>query len=155
MHFDDFIIGSGQAGVPLATRLAGKGRKVAIAEKGPIGGSCVNEGCTPTKTLVASARAAHVARTAGRLGIRVPEVDVDFAAVIARKNAIVNQWRSGSEKRIEGVGENLTLLRDLAKFTGPARSKSGARDTRRIGSSSTSAAVRRSPPSAVSAASRS
>jgi pyruvate/2-oxoglutarate dehydrogenase complex dihydrolipoamide dehydrogenase (E3) component len=84
MDFDVIVIGSGQAGVPLATRLA-HDRKVLLAERGALGGTCTNTGCTPTKTLVASARAAHVARTARRLGVRAEGVEVDFPAVIARK----------------------------------------------------------------------
>ena len=78
MDFDAIVIGSGQAGVPLATRLTRSGRKVLLAERGALGGTCVNTGCTPTKTLVASARAAHVARTARRLGVLVESVEVDF-----------------------------------------------------------------------------
>ena len=90
---DLIIIGSGQAGVPLATRLAAAGKRVVIVERGHAGGTCVNIGCTPTKTLVASARAAHVARTAERLGVRVAKVEVDFAAVMARKDGMVKRWR--------------------------------------------------------------
>ena len=76
MKVDVVIIGSGQAGVPLAARLAGAGRKVVLAERKALGGTCVNYGCTPTKTMVASARAAHVARTAGRLGVSAAGVKV-------------------------------------------------------------------------------
>ena len=85
---DVIIIGTGQAGVPLAARLAAAGKRVLILERGHPGGTCVNVGCTPTKTLVASARAAHVARTAARLGVHVGEVRVDFAAVMARKDGM-------------------------------------------------------------------
>src|SRR6476620_2738666 len=95
MDVDVIIIGSGQAGVPLATRLAHAGRRVILAERQQLGGTCINYGCTPTKTMVASARAAHVARTAARLGVHTGEVRVDFAAVIARKNEIVSAWRKG------------------------------------------------------------
>jgi pyruvate/2-oxoglutarate dehydrogenase complex dihydrolipoamide dehydrogenase (E3) component len=73
VDFDAIIIGSGQAGDPLAERLAQRGKTVLLAERGPLGGTCTNTGCTPTKTLIASARAAHVARTAGRLGVRVEQ----------------------------------------------------------------------------------
>jgi pyruvate/2-oxoglutarate dehydrogenase complex dihydrolipoamide dehydrogenase (E3) component len=119
MQFDVIIVGSGQAGVPLASRLAAAGKRVLIAERGEFGGTCVNDGCTPTKTLVASARAAHVARTCGRLGVRAPEVDVDFAAVMARKDAIVKRWREGVVKRLERGGERLTVVHGAARFTGP------------------------------------
>jgi pyruvate/2-oxoglutarate dehydrogenase complex dihydrolipoamide dehydrogenase (E3) component len=118
-HPDVIIIGTGQAGVPLATRLAAAGKTVLIAEKGNPGGTCVNVGCTPTKTLVASARAAHVARTAGRFGVRTGAVAVDFSAVMARKNEIVARWRAGVEKRLAGAGERLRLLRGHARFVGP------------------------------------
>jgi pyruvate/2-oxoglutarate dehydrogenase complex dihydrolipoamide dehydrogenase (E3) component len=118
MDVDVIVIGSGQAGVPLATRLAARGRRVILAERGPLGGTCVNTGCTPTKTLVASARAAHVARTAERLGVRAGEVRVDLPAVIARKDALVARWREGVAKRLAGAGERLTVLRGHARFVG-------------------------------------
>jgi pyruvate/2-oxoglutarate dehydrogenase complex dihydrolipoamide dehydrogenase (E3) component len=118
MDHDVIIIGSGQAGVPLATRLAGAGQTVLLAERGALGGTCVNTGCTPTKTLVASARAAHVARTAGRLGVAVERVQVDFPAVIARKDAIVRQWQDGILRRLERAGERLRLVRGHARLVG-------------------------------------
>jgi pyruvate/2-oxoglutarate dehydrogenase complex dihydrolipoamide dehydrogenase (E3) component len=119
MTTDVIVIGSGQAGVPLAARLAGAGRRVLLAESGELGGTCVNDGCTPTKTMVASARAAHVARTAGRLGVRAGNVEVDLGAVVDRKDAIVRQWREGVAKRLSGVGERLTLVRGRARFVAP------------------------------------
>jgi pyruvate/2-oxoglutarate dehydrogenase complex dihydrolipoamide dehydrogenase (E3) component len=116
MTFDVIVIGSGQAGVPLATRLAGAGKRVLLAERGELGGTCVNTGCTPTKTMMASARAAHVARTAGRLGIKVPTVEVDFAAIVDRKDAIVRRWREGVGKRVQA--DRLTVARGHARFVG-------------------------------------
>jgi pyruvate/2-oxoglutarate dehydrogenase complex dihydrolipoamide dehydrogenase (E3) component len=116
MRYDVVIIGTGQAGVPLATRLAAAGRRVLIVERGAPGGTCVNTGCTPTKTIIASARAAHVARTAGRLGVRARDVEVDFAAVIARKDAIVARWRKGVERRLAEAGDNLRFVRGHARF---------------------------------------
>jgi pyruvate/2-oxoglutarate dehydrogenase complex dihydrolipoamide dehydrogenase (E3) component len=118
MDFDAIVIGSGQAGVPLATRLAHGGRTVLLAERGALGGTCTNTGCTPTKTLVASARAADVARTAGRLGVRVPSVEVDFPAVIARKDEVVRRWREGVAGRIAAAGERLRLVHGHARFVG-------------------------------------
>ncbi|MHB8419546.1 MAG: mercuric reductase [Myxococcales bacterium] len=118
MIFDVIVIGSGQAGVPLATRLAAAGKRVALAERGALGGTCVNTGCTPTKTLIASARAAHVARGALRLGVQTGEVRVDFPAVIARKDEIVRRWREGVEKKLRGGGERLTLIEGHARFAG-------------------------------------
>ena len=116
MRFDVIVIGTGQAGVPLATRLAAAGKSVLIAERGDLGGTCVNVGCTPTKTMMASARAAHVARTAGRLGVRTGAVEVDFAAVVARKDALVARWREGVGKRLQA--ERITVARGHARFTG-------------------------------------
>jgi len=122
---DLIIIGSGQAGVPLATRLAAAGKRVVIVERGHAGGTCVNIGCTPTKTLVASARAAHVARTAERLGVRVAKVEVDFAAVMARKDGMVKRWREGVEKHLAGAGKQLELVRGHARFVAPGRIRVG------------------------------
>src|SRR5207248_7706563 len=98
-HFDAIIIGTGQAGPPLAARLAGAGMKVAIIERKAFGGTCVNTGCIPTKTLVASAYAASTARRAAEYGIRLPgEIAVDMKAVKARKDAISGQSRTGVEQ---------------------------------------------------------
>src|SRR5258706_16281871 len=116
---DVIIIGTGQAGVPLATRLAAAGKRVLILERGNAGGTCVNVGCTPTKTLVASARAAYVARTAGRLGVHAGEVTIDFAAVMARKDAMVARWRAGIERRLGAGREKLRFGRGPAAFGGP------------------------------------
>jgi pyruvate/2-oxoglutarate dehydrogenase complex dihydrolipoamide dehydrogenase (E3) component len=125
MDHDVIVIGAGQAGVPLAFRLAAAGRRVLLAERKDLGGTCVNTGCTPTKTMIASARAAHVARTAGRLGVNAGPVQVDLAAVVRRKDTIVRQWREGVEKRIQGAGERLTLVRAHARFTGPREVDAG------------------------------
>lgn len=119
MHVDVLVVGSGQAGVPLATRLAAAGRRVALAERGALGGTCVNTGCTPTKTLVASAAAAHAVRAAGRFGVRAAPPEVDFAAVMRRKDDVVRQWREGVERRLAEAGDRLTLLRGHARFTAP------------------------------------
>src|SRR5712664_99833 len=116
MTFDVIVIGSGQAGVPLANRLAGVGKRVLLAERADLGGTCVNTGCTPTKTMIASARAAHVARTAARLGVRAGEVDVDLAAVVDRKDAIVRRWREAVSKRLQVEG--LTVVHGQARFIG-------------------------------------
>lgn len=116
--FDVIIIGTGQAGVPLATRLASAGKRVLIAERGRPGGTCVNAGCTPTKTLVASARVAHVARTAKRFGVNTGEVTLDFSAVMAREHAIVKRWRDGVEKHLAGASQALRLERGHAKLVG-------------------------------------
>src|SRR3989442_1858861 len=118
MKADVIVVGSGQAGVPLATRLARAGKQVILVERGELGGTCVNTGCTPTKTMMASARAAHVARTSARLGVRAGPVEVDLAAVVDRKDAVVRRWREGLEKKLRSAGEKLTLLRGQAHFVG-------------------------------------
>jgi pyruvate/2-oxoglutarate dehydrogenase complex dihydrolipoamide dehydrogenase (E3) component len=116
MHVDAIVIGGGQAGIPLATRLAASGRKVVLAERSHLGGTCINYGCTPTKTLVASARAAHVARSGHRLGVNVEGVQVDFAAVMGRKDAIVRRWREGIDRRIRAAGDALRIVPGHARF---------------------------------------
>jgi pyruvate/2-oxoglutarate dehydrogenase complex dihydrolipoamide dehydrogenase (E3) component len=119
MRVDAIVIGSGQAGVPLAARLAEAGRRVVLAERKALGGTCVNYGCTPTKTMVASADTAHVARTAARLGVRAGPVKVDLAAVVDRKDRIVRRWRAGVRRRLDAAAPRLTLVRGHARFTGP------------------------------------
>ncbi|HWP31616.1 MAG TPA: mercuric reductase [Fimbriimonadales bacterium] len=119
MKYDVFIIGTGQAGVPLATRLVKVGKKVAIAESGYLGGTCVNTGCTPTKTMIASAKAMDVVRNASRLGVRVSNLHIDFPYVVKRKNEIVRQWRESVREKIEDAGENLSLIKGEARFVGP------------------------------------
>jgi pyruvate/2-oxoglutarate dehydrogenase complex dihydrolipoamide dehydrogenase (E3) component len=118
MEWDAIVVGSGQAGVPLATRLAGGGRRVLLVERLEPGGTCVNFGCTPTKTMVASAAAAHEARRAPGLGIRVREVEVDLRAVVARKDRMVAEWRDGVIRRIAAAAPNLHFLHGHARFSG-------------------------------------
>lgn len=119
MNCDVLILGAGQAGVPLATRFAEAGKRVVLVERAHVGGTCINVGCTPTKTMVASARAAHVARRAGRLGVRTGDVQVDLAAVVDRKDRIVREWRAGVQRRLERAGAGLTLVRGHARFVEP------------------------------------
>jgi pyruvate/2-oxoglutarate dehydrogenase complex dihydrolipoamide dehydrogenase (E3) component len=123
MTFDIIIIGSGQAGVPLATRLAGAGKRVLLAERGELGGTCVNTGCTPTKTMIASARAAHVARTADRLGVHAKQVEVDFAAIVKRKDDIVRRWREGVGRRLQA--DRLTVAHGHARLLGERKVEVG------------------------------
>src|SRR5439155_14132817 len=118
MPRDVIIIGSGQAGVPLATRLAHAGKHVLLVERAQLGGTCVNYGCTPTKTMIASARAAHVARTAARLGVHTGAVEVDFAAVVRRKAELVRSWREGVLRRLRAHGDRLVLVEGDARLTG-------------------------------------
>lgn len=121
---DVLILGSGQAGAPLSWRLARAGRRVTLVERGHVGGTCVNTGCTPTKTFIASAQAAHDARRAGDLGVETGTVRVDLAAVVARKERIVQEWRSGVQKNIDET-EGLELVRGHARFVGPRRIEVG------------------------------
>src|SRR6266542_2622538 len=97
-RYDAIVIGSGQAGNPLSQKLADHGWTVALIEKDHLGGTCINTGCTPTKTMVASAQVAHYARRAANWGVHAEAVHVDMASVVARKDRIVAQWRSGIEK---------------------------------------------------------
>jgi len=116
--FDAIVIGAGQSGPFLAARLAGAGRKTLLVERAHLGGTCVNNGCTPTKSLVASARVAHLARRAADFGIGAGPVTVDMKKVKARKDAIVNESVTGLQSLVDDT-ENLTLLWGTAKFTGP------------------------------------
>ena len=113
--YDAIVIGTGQAGKPLAAHLGRAGWKVAIVEKGRVGGSCVVEGCTPTKTMVASGRVAHLARRAGDYGVRTGEVSVDLAVVRERKRMVVDSWSEGSRIGLE-KNENVDLIMGHARF---------------------------------------
>jgi len=116
--FDVIVIGAGQSGPYLATRFAAKGQKTLLIEREHLGGTCVNNGCIPTKSLVASARVAHMARRAHDFGVSAGPVRVDMAAVKARKDAIVNDSVTGLTGWLTST-ENLTLLWVDARFTGP------------------------------------
>jgi pyruvate/2-oxoglutarate dehydrogenase complex dihydrolipoamide dehydrogenase (E3) component len=115
--YDVLVVGGGQAGIPLAYKLAAEGMSVALAERKDLGGSCVNFGCTPTKAVIASARVAHQARRATEYGLEIPEVRVDFPAVLQRAKEIVDLKRGGLEKGLEN-SDNPTLLRGHARFEG-------------------------------------
>src|SRR5262249_18289746 len=119
-RYDAVVIGSGQAGNPLSQKLAAQGWTVALMEKDHLGGPGVNTGCPPTKTMVASPRVAHYARHADVWGVQSGAVRVDFPAVIARKDRIVNQWRSGLEKKTADR-KTLHLYRGAARFIAPYR----------------------------------
>lgn len=117
-RFDAIIVGAGQAGPPLAGRLTAAGQTVAVIERKLVGGTCVNYGCIPTKTLVASAHAAHLARRGGDFGIGTGDVSVDMAAVKARKDKISGGDREGLESWLAGM-EGATLIRGHARFEDP------------------------------------
>ena len=116
--FDAIIVGAGQAGPPLAGRLTAAGQKVAVIERKHVGGTCVNTGCIPTKTLVASAHAAHIARRSADFGIGTGDVTVDMAAVMARKDRISLGDREGVESWLDGM-DGATLIRGHARFEDP------------------------------------
>jgi pyruvate/2-oxoglutarate dehydrogenase complex dihydrolipoamide dehydrogenase (E3) component len=115
--FDAIIIGSGQGGNPLAEALIAAGKKTAMIERQDVGGTCINRGCTPTKTMVASARVAHLARRGADYGVHTGPVTVDMGKVRERKRAIVSSFRQSREKRLEKVKAD--LIRGEASFTGP------------------------------------
>ena len=117
-HYQAIVIGSGQGGTPLCTALAEAGLRTALIERRHVGGTCVNEGCTPTKTMVASGRVAHLARRGPDYGIHTGEIRVDMERVRQRKREIVDSFRNGSQKRIEKTA-NLDLIFGEANFTGP------------------------------------
>jgi pyruvate/2-oxoglutarate dehydrogenase complex dihydrolipoamide dehydrogenase (E3) component len=124
LRYDAIVIGSGQGGNPLAAALAKRGERVALIESNQLGGTCINTGCTPTKTMVASAQIAYYARNAARWGIRAGEVTVDMATVLKRKNERVLAGRTGWEKSVNGDGEP-KLYRQRARFVGPKELEAG------------------------------
>ncbi len=118
--YDVLVIGAGQAGIPLAHALAKAGRRVALAERKDLGGSCVNFGCTPTKAVIASARVAHKARSGALYGLRIPAVEVDFPAVLDRARSILMQSRASLRRGLEGT-ENPKLIVGHARLEGRDR----------------------------------
>jgi pyruvate/2-oxoglutarate dehydrogenase complex dihydrolipoamide dehydrogenase (E3) component len=117
-RFDAVIVGAGQAGPPLAGRLTAAGQRVAVVERKLIGGTCVNNGCIPTKTLVASAHAAHLARRSSEYGVATGSISVDMAKVKARKDGIMLADRKGVEDWLEGM-DGCTVFRGHAHFEDP------------------------------------
>ncbi len=116
--YDAIILGSGQAGNPLAVALSAKGKRTAMIERAVVGGTCVNYGCTPTKTLVASAEVAHMARRALDYGVKVGSVSVDMSVARERKRNIVKLWREGSERRLREA-KLVDLIYGEGSFIGP------------------------------------
>jgi len=115
--YDAIVIGSGQAGTPLSMALAQAGMRTALVERKHVGGTCINEGCTPTKTMVASGRVAHLARRAADYGVHTGPIGVDLLKVRQRKRDIVDSFRNGSQSRIEKT-PNLELIFGEASFSG-------------------------------------
>ncbi|MGC1685632.1 MAG: mercuric reductase [Candidatus Acidiferrales bacterium] len=123
MKFDAIILGSGQAGLPLAYALVARG-SVAIVEKGNLGGTCINTGCTPTKTMVARAQIAHYARNAERWGVSTAGARVNLDTIVAQKNKVVENARNSQAKRIRET-PSLRLYKGVAQFAGPHQVKVG------------------------------
>jgi pyruvate/2-oxoglutarate dehydrogenase complex dihydrolipoamide dehydrogenase (E3) component len=116
--YDAIVIGAGQAGGPLSTALARAGRHTAIIESTHVGGTCINEGCTPTKTMIASGRVAYLVRRGADYGVHTGPISVDQTTVRRRKRDIVESFRGGSERRIAAT-EGLDLIMGWGRFTGP------------------------------------
>jgi pyruvate/2-oxoglutarate dehydrogenase complex dihydrolipoamide dehydrogenase (E3) component len=131
-HYQAIVIGSGQGGTPLSMALAGAGLRTALVERSHIGGTCINEGCTPTKTMVASGRVAYLARRGKDYGVNTGDIRIDMARVRQRKRDIVDSFRNGSQKRLEKTA-NLDVIFGEATFAGPrslsVRSRDGAQRT--------------------------
>src|ERR1700752_4100602 len=116
-RLDAIIQGSGQGGNPLSDALSAAGKKTALIESKHVGGTCINEGCTPTKTMVASARVAYLARRGAEYGVGTGQISIDLARVRERKQAVVDSFRNGSQRRLESTA-NLDLIFGDARFTG-------------------------------------
>jgi pyruvate/2-oxoglutarate dehydrogenase complex dihydrolipoamide dehydrogenase (E3) component len=117
-HYQSIVIGSGQGGNPLCAALARAGLRTALIERKHVGGTCINEGCTPTKTMIASARVAYLARRGADYGVRTGEISIDMERVRQRKRDVVNSFRTGTESRLEKM-PNLELIFGEASFAGP------------------------------------
>src|SRR4030081_279396 len=117
-HYQAIVIGSGQGGTPLCRSLAEAGLRTALVERSHIGGTCINEGCTPTKTMVASGRVAYLARRGKDYGVDTGDIRIDMRRVRQRKREIVDSFRNGSQKRLEETA-NLDLIFGEVRFTGP------------------------------------
>jgi pyruvate/2-oxoglutarate dehydrogenase complex dihydrolipoamide dehydrogenase (E3) component len=124
MKYDAIIVGSGQAGNPLSYRLADLGWHVALIEEDQLGGTCINVGCTPTKTMVHRAQVAHYARDAARWGVNASNVSVDLAKIVAQKEEVVLRFRGNQQKSVD-ARPNLRLYRAHARFIGPHQLKIG------------------------------
>jgi pyruvate/2-oxoglutarate dehydrogenase complex dihydrolipoamide dehydrogenase (E3) component len=124
MKYDAIIVGSGQGGNPLAFRLADLGWPIALIEEKNLGGTCINVGCTPTKTMVHRAQVAHYARNGSRWGVNAANVTVDLAKIVAQKDEVVLSFRGRQQRRVD-ERKNLRLYRGHARFVGPHQLKIG------------------------------
>jgi dihydrolipoamide dehydrogenase len=126
-HYDAIVIGSGQGGVPLAKKIAKQGLKTAIIERKFIGGTCINDGCTPTKTMVASARMVHLAKNSEALGVNIKDAKLNFKKVMQRKNKIVHDFRNGTEDGLRKT-KGLDIIFGEASFINNKKIKIVLRD---------------------------
>lgn len=117
-QYDAIVIGSGQGGNPLAEAFAAAGKRTAIIERKHVGGTCINEGCTPTKTMIASGRVAYLARRGADYGVHTGAISIDMEKVRQRKRDIVDKFRNSGQERLEKAA-NLELIFGEASFTGP------------------------------------
>ncbi|HKV64134.1 MAG TPA: mercuric reductase [Candidatus Acidoferrum sp.] len=124
MKYDAAIVGSGQAGNPLAYRLADLGWSVALIEKKHLGGTCINVGCTPTKTMVHRAQVAHYTRNAARWGVNTSNVNVDLPKIVEQKDEVVLSFRNGQQRQVD-KRPNLRLYRGQASFVASNQLKVG------------------------------
>ena len=122
--YDAIVVGAGQAGPALAARLSGAGMTVAVVERHHVGGTCVNTGCKPTKTMVASAYAAHLARRGADYGVITGAVGIEMATVAARARQVILDSRHGNERWLERMA-GVTLIRGHARFDAPGRVRVG------------------------------
>jgi pyruvate/2-oxoglutarate dehydrogenase complex dihydrolipoamide dehydrogenase (E3) component len=126
-QYQAIVIGSGQGGTPLCIALAGAGIRTALIERAHVGGTCVNEGCTPTKTMIASGRVAYLARRGKDYGVQTENVSIDMKRIRERKRSVVDSFRNGSQARLEKTA-NLDLIFGQASFTGPKTVTVSAKD---------------------------
>ena len=124
LEADVAVIGGGMAGLPIANKAAYKGRTTVLFEKELLGGTCLNRGCIPTKTMLHSAKVAHVVRTARRFGIEAGTPVVDLAAIVQRKDEVLGISRRGAYRQVER-NEHLTLIEEQAVFETPHRLRAG------------------------------
>src|SRR5450432_3137423 len=117
-QYEAIVIGAGQAGYPLSMALAAAGMRTALIERKHVGGTCVNEGCTPTKTMVASARVAYLAGRRADYGVHTGDIRIDMERVRKRKRDIVDAFRTRNEEGMKHT-PNLELIFGEASFTGP------------------------------------